>query len=190
MRLDDSILTIAEFFLLWIIYAMFVIKRMEVFNRLFDLSLFFFILEKKIVFEGHLISYQTEQFSNFCFWEKSSSIEIFERHVKLKADPRQIRDMGNRTIYIVWKKMVSIKTAHALYRDSGLKYQINMAKYGDKRILKDALFSLTWSLSFIQRNIEIQILTYFYIPNRNNRSKTNNRNCSGGNQDDRWRSAG
>ena len=47
--------------------------------------------------------------------------------------------------------MVSIKTAHALYRDSGLKYQINMAKYGDKRILKDALFSLTWSLSFIQK---------------------------------------
>ena len=26
-----------------------------------------------------------------------------------------------------------------------------MAKYGDKRILKDVLFSLTWSLSFIQK---------------------------------------
>ena len=56
---------------------------------------------------------------------------------------------------------MSIKTKHALYRDSGLKYQINIAKYGDKRILKDALFSLTWSLSFIQRNTELKDINVF-----------------------------
>ena len=46
--------------------------------------------------------------------------EIFERHVKLQADSQLIRGARDSvTIFIGQKKLVSIKTAHALCRDNG-----------------------------------------------------------------------
>ena len=52
---------------------------------------------------------------------KSQRIEIFERHVKLQADSRRIRGARDTIrIFIGLKKLVSIKTTHALYRDNGL----------------------------------------------------------------------